>query len=245
MLAYTGIAQRLLSLRWFCPGLSQEWLDQIIRGKHRDVQHPYKCGFVLRHCSTHAVLMEMGKRRAPSDIIHTESARKPLANKRDETSLRAVELCVGAGGLALGASGAGVTETTVIDNDRNACQTLRQNKVNRAAYTHNWTIVEADIGELDFSRYAEPDILVGGPPCQPFSRGGKRNGRTDEREMFPHFIRAVRECATKALIIENVKGLRDPSFFYYFCYIVLQLQFPVGNSVPVAFALSLSCFARR
>lgn len=159
-------------------------------------------------------------------MIHTESARTQLANKRDEPSLRAVELCVGAGGLALGVSGAGVTETTVIDNDRNACQTLRQNKVNRAAHTHNWTIVEADIGELDFSRYAEPDILVGGPPCQPFSRGGKRNGRTDEREMFPHFIRAVRECAPKALIIENVKGLRDRSFFYYFCYIMLQLQFP-------------------
>ena len=56
----------------------------------------------------------------------------------------------------------------------------------------DWNIVEADISELDFSDYLGTDILTGGPPCQPFSRGGKRDGRSDEREMFPHFIRAVR-----------------------------------------------------
>ncbi len=44
--------------------------------------------------------------------------------------------------------------------------------------------------------------------------------------MFPQFIRAVRECEPKTLIIENVKGLRDRSFFNYFNYIVLQLRFP-------------------
>jgi DNA (cytosine-5)-methyltransferase 1 len=140
--------------------------------------------------------------------------------------LRALELCVGAGGLALGTSLAGLTEVTVIDNDPHACETLRQNKKNNASHVRDWEIIEADISELDFSEYVKSDVLTGGPPCQPFSRGGKRDGRADEREMFPHFIRAARECSPLAIIIENVKGLRDPSFFDYFGYIILQLRFP-------------------
>jgi DNA (cytosine-5)-methyltransferase 1 len=140
--------------------------------------------------------------------------------------LRTVELCVGAGGLALGIAQAGSTKMTAIDNDADACETLRQNKATRTAHIDDWKILEKDISEFDFSEYDEPDILAGGPPCQPFSRGGKRNGRSDQREMFPHFIRAVRECSPKSLVIENVKGLRDPSFFDYFAYIILQLRFP-------------------
>jgi DNA (cytosine-5)-methyltransferase 1 len=145
---------------------------------------------------------------------------------RTVRKLRALELCVGAGGLALGTSLAGLTDVTVIDNDSLACETLRQNKKNQSPHVRDWRIVEADISELDFSEYAKPDVLTGGPPCQPFSRGGKRDGRTDEREMFPDFIRAVRECSPRAVVIENVKGLRDPSFIDYFSYIILQLRFP-------------------
>jgi DNA (cytosine-5)-methyltransferase 1 len=137
-----------------------------------------------------------------------------------------VELCVGAGGLALGLGRAGFTEATVIDIDKQACDTLRQNKKGKAEYVRDWEIVEADISDLEFSKYDDIDLLSGGPPCQPFSQGGKRDGRLDQREMFPHFIRAVRECWPKTFIIENVKGLRDSSFVDYFSYIVSQLRLP-------------------
>ena len=150
------------------------------------------------------------------------STPNPAAHR----DLRTIELCVGAGGLALGISRAGVGQVTVIDNNREACETLRRNKERKTPHVRDWSIVEADICSLNFSDYAELDILTGGPPCQPFSRGGKRDGRSDDREMFPHFIRAVRESAPKTLIFENVKGLRDPSFFNYFSYIILQLRFP-------------------
>jgi DNA (cytosine-5)-methyltransferase 1 len=143
-----------------------------------------------------------------------------------ENKLRALELCVGAGGLALGVSRAGFNQVTVIDKDEDACETLRRNKKRGTGYVRDWKIVEGDISKLNFSRYLGIDMLSGGPPCQPFSRGGKRDGRSDEREMFPHFVRAVRECSPKTFIIENVKGLRDPSFLSYFCYIILQLRFP-------------------
>ena len=131
--------------------------------------------------------------------------------------LRAVELCVGAGGLALGISRAGFSAVTVIDVDKQACETLRKNKDRSTEYVCDWNIIEADIGNVDFSDYSEVEVLSGGPPCQPFSQGGKRAGRSDQRDMFPHFVRALRECSPKSFIVENVKGLRDISFFNYFC----------------------------
>ena len=94
--------------------------------------------------------------------------------------MRAVELCVGAGGLALGISRAGFDQVTVADSDEQACETLRRNKDNNVPYVRNWNIIEADISELDFSQYIGIDLLSGGPPCQPFSHGGKRDGRSDE-----------------------------------------------------------------
>ncbi len=145
---------------------------------------------------------------------------------KGDRALRSLELCVGAGGLALGLARAGFAEATVIDLDAQACETLRRNKRSKAEHVRTWNIVEADINDLEFSKYNDIALLSGGPPCQPFSQAGKRDGRSDQREMFPHFIRAVRECAPKTFIIENVKGLRDPSFFDYFSYIVLQLRLP-------------------
>ena len=67
---------------------------------------------------------------------------------------------------------------------------------------------------------------AGGPPCQPFSVGGKHAGVDADRNMFPHAIRAVREVAPRAFIFENVKGLLLENFANYYQYIVHQLTFP-------------------
>jgi DNA (cytosine-5)-methyltransferase 1 len=141
-------------------------------------------------------------------------------------ALRALELCVGAGGLALGVSRAGFNEVTAVDVHGAACETLRANKKRGVAHVRDWNIVEADIRECDFSEYAAIDLISGGPPCQPFSQGGKRHGRSDSRELFPEFVRAVREVRPKAFVFENVKGLRYSLFLRYFNYVLLQLQFP-------------------
>ena len=69
-------------------------------------------------------------------------------------------------------------------------------------------------------------IVPGGPPCQPFSLGGKHKAYDDARDMFPQAIRAVREARPKAFIFENVKGLTRASFRNYYEYIRLQLQHP-------------------
>ena len=70
------------------------------------------------------------------------------------------------------------------------------------------------------------DLVSGGPPCQPFSLGGKHHGPLDERDMFPEAIRAVRELSPRAFIFENVRGLWRPAFSRYLEYIRDHLTFP-------------------
>ncbi len=69
-------------------------------------------------------------------------------------------------------------------------------------------------------------MVAGGPPCQPFSLGGKHGAFNDSRDMFPHAIRAIEILTPKAFIFENVKGLLRESFSDYFNYIILRLSYP-------------------
>jgi DNA (cytosine-5)-methyltransferase 1 len=65
-----------------------------------------------------------------------------------------------------------------------------------------------DITKTDFSLHSgEIDILTGGFPCQPYSTAGKRLGKADERHLFPHMLRCIKEVKPKWVIGENVRGL--------------------------------------
>ena len=65
-----------------------------------------------------------------------------------------------------------------------------------------------DITKTDFTSYhGKIDILTGGFPCQPYSSAGKRLGKEDERHLWPHMLRAVREVSPRYVVGENVLGL--------------------------------------
>jgi DNA (cytosine-5)-methyltransferase 1 len=87
-------------------------------------------------------------------------------------------------------------------------------------------ISRADVRDVDFTKYRGIDLVAGGPPCQPFSMGGKAAGMNDSRDMFPQAIRAVAESQPRAFIFENVRGLLRPAFSNYVEYIRLQMEFP-------------------
>ena len=52
----------------------------------------------------------------------------------------------------------------------------------------HWKVVEGDVRELDYVSFSNVDLVAGGPPCQPFSIGGKHGGYDDDRDMIPEFI---------------------------------------------------------
>jgi DNA (cytosine-5)-methyltransferase 1 len=70
------------------------------------------------------------------------------------------------------------------------------------------------------------DVVAGGPPCQPFSLGGKHKADQDNRDMFPYAICAIETLKPKAFVFENVKGLLRQTFADYFEYVVLRLTYP-------------------
>lgn len=141
--------------------------------------------------------------------------------------MRSVELFAGAGGLAIGMAHAGFRHAAVIEWDHDSCETFRENQRHHAHSVEGWPLHERDVRGFNYGGI-RGDVMVvsGGPPCQPFSLGGKHRGHQDERDMFPEAVRAVRELRPKAFIFENVKGLMRDAFADYFEYIHLQLTHP-------------------
>ena len=141
--------------------------------------------------------------------------------------MKSVELFTGAGGLALGIAKAGFENEAIIERDRYACDTVRENQSRGHPLVADWRLYPEDVTRFDFSIFSEDvDLIAGGPPCQPFSIGGKHGGYRDSRDMFPQIFRAVRQLRPRAVLIENVKGLLRKTFGTYFSYIKLQLEHP-------------------
>lgn len=141
--------------------------------------------------------------------------------------MKAVELFAGAGGLAMGVSLAGFKPLAVVEWDKWACDTVRDNQASGYPLIADWPLHEGDVRHFDWSGISESvDLVAGGPPCQPFSMGGKHKAHDDSRDMFPATVDIIRRLRPKAFIVENVKGLTRSTFANYYQYILLQLEFP-------------------
>lgn len=141
------------------------------------------------------------------------------------TMLVAVDLFAGAGGLSLGLAAAGFEIKAAVELDGDAAATFRR-------YHPDAKVHEGDIASADYSDYTGLDLVAGGPPCQPFSVGGKRLAEGDPRNGFPQFIRAVREMQPRAFLLENVAGVLATSKRPYFDWTLRQLA-ALGYEVTV------------
>lgn len=128
--------------------------------------------------------------------------------KHNSLSFSSLEICAGAGGQALGLERAGFSHEALVEIESPACATLRLNRP-------KWNVVECDLKEFTGKPFKGIDLLAGGVPCPPFSKGGKQLGADDERDLFPEAIRLVDECRPRAVMLENVRGILDAVFDDY------------------------------
>jgi DNA (cytosine-5)-methyltransferase 1 len=124
--------------------------------------------------------------------------------------LTSLEICAGAGGQAFGLEQAGFEHLALVENDEWCCRTLRSRRRWKSA------VREIDLFEWTAARYrGKVDLFAGGVPCPPFSRAGRRLGPADERDLFPRAVELVKECAPRAILFENVRGLLSNQFADY------------------------------
>lgn len=127
--------------------------------------------------------------------------------------IECISIFSGAGGLDVGVENAGVKVIACVENDLDAVETLKHN-------FQNTEIIGSDIELVDFSKWNKKNsnkILVGGPPCQPFSKNGywvKNDNRLiqdDPRNMLGQYLRALSEMKPKGFLFENVESILHPT----------------------------------
>ncbi len=127
--------------------------------------------------------------------------------------LKAISVFTGVGGLDFGFEAAGFETACAVEMDAVCCRTLRLNR--------RWPVIERDIHDIKSKellrtaklKEGEADVLIGGPPCQPFSKSGywargdaMRLG--DPRsDTLTAYLRVLRDAQPKAFLLENVYGL--------------------------------------
>lgn len=128
-------------------------------------------------------------------------------------SLRIISLYTGAGGLDYGFEAAGFRTAVALEIDRDCVSTLRANRA--------WPVIDEDIHRTPTAEIlaaaglhsGDPDVLIGGPPCQPFSKSGYWSRGDTLRLDDPRaatlraYLRVLEEAQPRAFLLENVEGL--------------------------------------
>lgn len=144
-----------------------------------------------------------------------------------------VELFTGCGGLAMGLSRAGFRARRMVECDRHSVGTVLHNRGRGLEHARDWPIHCEDVRAVDWRPYAGLDLVAGGPPCQPFSIGGKHRGQEDRRDMWPEAVRAIREIEPRGFLFENVRGLAREAFAEYLAWVMAALAHPaVARGAP-------------
>jgi DNA (cytosine-5)-methyltransferase 1 len=123
--------------------------------------------------------------------------------------MRAVDLFSGCGGLSLGLEMAGIDISAAYENWNAAIEIYREN--------FNHPIIEFDLSEVNNAishiKKFNPDIIVGGPPCQDFSSAGKRNENGTRGDLTLSYANIVVGVRPKWLLMENVDRITKTEVF--------------------------------
>jgi len=115
-------------------------------------------------------------------------------------------LFAGCGGLSLGFEAAGY-KTIGFEMIREAAETYNRNLAGKCHCVKLYP-------GYDYSGLPDAGVIIGGPPCQPFSRFGNQRGLEDSRDGFPIFIDAVKRLSPRVFLFENVANILGRHHWY-------------------------------
>ncbi len=138
----------------------------------------------------------------------------------EDSNVQALSFFSGAGGLDIGAQLAGVKVLSTLDFYEDSVETIKSNSFFDHSLHLNKDI--NDVKGIDFSDIIKKNnpsklILLGGPPCQPFSKAGywvtnkKRKSYDDPRNMIEQYFRMISEIKPDGFVLENVESIVHPS----------------------------------
>jgi DNA (cytosine-5)-methyltransferase 1 len=128
----------------------------------------------------------------------------------------AISLFSGAGGLDLGAERAGYEVRAAVEWDRDAAATMEKNFSHLVSPVIQTDIMATPTGEIlraaGLHDGARPDLLIGGPPCTPFSKSGfwlewKREGLDPDASLLQEYTRVLAQARPRRFVLENVYAL--------------------------------------
>src|SRR6202035_1070497 len=126
----------------------------------------------------------------------------------------AVSLFSGAGGLDLGAEMAGFTVRAAIEVAPDAVATMEKNFPDTTVISRDILDVSTEelLGAAGLGGRRRPDLLIGGPPCTPFSKSGfwlewKRQGLDPGASLLQAYTRVLAEARPHRFVLENVYAL--------------------------------------
>jgi DNA (cytosine-5)-methyltransferase 1 len=116
-------------------------------------------------------------------------------------SLKTIDLFAGCGGLSLGFQNAGFDILAAFDHWESAIKVYQKN------FLH--PIINCDLANYNINLLQKfnPDIIIGGPPCQDFSSAGKRNENLGRGDLTITFAEIVTTIKPTFFVMENVDRL--------------------------------------
>lgn len=128
----------------------------------------------------------------------------------------AISLFSGAGGLDLGAEAAGFHVRAAVERDKDAALTMEKNFNGLNSPVIQKDILDTPTSEIlkaaGLRKGQRPALLLGGPPCTPFSKSGfwlewKRAGLDSDASLLQAYTRVLAEARPHAFVLENVYAL--------------------------------------
>lgn len=120
-----------------------------------------------------------------------------------------IDIFAGAGGLSLGFQQAGFAPRLGVDNDTRAMAAHAANFPDAVSLVADVSALKGQdlLGEVGL---ADCEVVVGGPPCGPFSLAGTRTDDDGRRGLVAEFGRMIREIKPRCFVMENVPGMMLP-----------------------------------